>query len=107
MISIKKRRSLKPSQFVYPPTKTRAGRYPIDTLKRARAALRYAAQPRTFGTYATVARAVRKRYGSAIKSVAKKGGDLKAPSGARANHSRPTKGPARYGRSARGARGRR
>jgi hypothetical protein len=105
VISIAQRRKIHPSKFVYPPTKTRAGRYPIDTPKRARAALRYSAQPRTFGTYATVARAVRKRYGNTIKSVAKKGGDLKAPSGKRANISRPTKGPARYGRKA--ARGRR
>src|SRR6516225_3606651 len=106
MISIAKRRSIKPSNFVYPPTKTRAGRYPIDTIARARAALRYAAQPRTFGTYAKVAAAVRRKYGNAVKSVAKKGGDLKAPSGARANRSRPTKGPARYGRTSRsGGRG--
>lgn len=94
MISTAQRRKIAPSKFVYPPNKKHGGRYPIDTLKRARAALRYAAQPRTFGTYAKVAAAVRARYGNKIKSVGKKTGSLRAPSGARANRSRNTKGPA-------------
>jgi len=40
------------------------GRYPIDTKKRARAALRYSARADTAGTYRTVSKKVYKRYPS-------------------------------------------
>jgi hypothetical protein len=53
------------SAFAYPKTK----QYPINTPKRARAALSRAAQRGTSGNYQTVARAVRKRYGNRIPSV--------------------------------------
>lgn len=38
--------------------------YPINTVKRARAALSYSARPDTRGSYSTVRRAIAKRYGS-------------------------------------------
>jgi hypothetical protein len=38
--------------------------YPIDTPKRARAALSYSARPSTRGSYQTVRKAIAKRYGS-------------------------------------------
>jgi hypothetical protein len=53
---------LKASAFAYP--KKRA--YPINTKARARNALARAAQKGTSGSYATVAKAVRRKYGSAI-----------------------------------------
>jgi hypothetical protein len=46
------------SAFAYPKTR----QYPINTRKRARAALSRAAQPGTSGSYAVVARKVRVRY---------------------------------------------
>jgi hypothetical protein len=46
------------SAFVYPKTR----QYPINTRRRARAALSRAAQPGTSGSYAKVAAAVRRRY---------------------------------------------
>jgi hypothetical protein len=49
---------LKSSQFAYPKTR----KYPINTRKRARAALAYAARSDTAGSYAHVARKVRKKY---------------------------------------------
>jgi hypothetical protein len=48
------------SAFAYPKTR----QYPINTRKRARAALSRAAQPGTSGSYAKVAAAVRRRYPS-------------------------------------------
>jgi hypothetical protein len=62
-----KRKSLRKSDFVYPPGSRiggRPGRYPIDTKKRARAALRYSARADTAGTYKTVSNKVHKRYPS-------------------------------------------
>jgi hypothetical protein len=62
-----KRKSLRKSDFVYPPGSRigrRHGRYPIDTKKRARAALRYSARADTAGTYKTVSNKVHKRYPS-------------------------------------------
>ena len=44
------------------------GRYPIDTKKRARAALRYSARADTAGTYRTVSNKVHKRYPSLSRS---------------------------------------
>jgi len=49
---------LKASDFVYPKTR----KYPINTKKRARAALSYAARSDTAGSYATVAKKVRRKY---------------------------------------------
>lgn len=46
------------SAFAYPKTR----QYPINTRRRARAALSRSAQPGTSGSYSTVAKAVRKRY---------------------------------------------
>jgi hypothetical protein len=46
------------SSFAYPKTR----QYPINTRKRARAALSRAAQPGTSGSYSKVAAAVRRRY---------------------------------------------
>jgi Family of unknown function (DUF6582) len=59
-----KRKALPASAFAYPRTR----KYPIDTPRRARNALSRAAQKKTSGTYAHVAAAVRKRYGSAIQT---------------------------------------
>src|SRR5437867_3731714 len=56
-----KRKSLRKSDFVYPPGSRiggSQGRYPIDTKKRARAALRYSARTDTAGTYRTVSNKV-------------------------------------------------
>ena len=56
-----KRKSLRKSDFVYPPGSRiggSQGRYPIDTKKRARAALRYSARADTAGTYKTVSNKV-------------------------------------------------
>jgi hypothetical protein len=62
-----KRRALPKSAFAYPATR----KYPIDTLARARNALARAAQKNTSGSYATVAKAVRRKWGTKVKSVAK------------------------------------
>lgn len=52
------RRRLPSSAFVYP----RQRKYPINTPKRARAALSYAARADTSGAYRTVERKVNRRY---------------------------------------------
>jgi hypothetical protein len=53
---------------VYPKSSRVGGKgrnaYPIDTPKRARAALSYAARSNTSGSYRTVERAVNRRYPS-------------------------------------------
>ena len=74
-ISAGKRKSLPASSFAYPRTRS----YPIDTPKRARAALSRAAQKKTKGSYSHVARAVRKRYGNRIASVGRKRGTVSRP----------------------------
>lgn len=56
--SAKGTKRLPSSAFAYP--KKRA--YPINTKKRARAALSRAAQKKTSGSYSHVARAVKRRY---------------------------------------------
>jgi len=61
-------KKLKASDFAYPKTR----KYPINTKKRARAALSYAARKDTAGSYSHVAKKVRAKYGSKIKSVGKK-----------------------------------
>ena len=56
------RKKLPSSAFAYPKQR----KYPINTKARARAALGYAGQKRTFGSYSHVAKKVRARYGSSI-----------------------------------------
>lgn len=63
-----KRKALPRSAFAYPSKRA----YPIDTPKRARNALARSAQSKTSGSYATVARAVRKRYGKKITTKGKR-----------------------------------
>jgi 2-hydroxychromene-2-carboxylate isomerase len=61
-------KKLKSSDFAYPKSR----KYPINTLKRARAALAYAARKDTAGSYSHVAKKVRAKYGAKVKSVGKK-----------------------------------
>jgi hypothetical protein len=65
-IRASRRKSLRRGQYVYGPKSAVGGKgrksYPIDTKKRARAALSRAAQSRTGGSYARVERAVNRRY---------------------------------------------
>jgi hypothetical protein len=70
-----RRRSLPRSAFAYPRTRS----YPIDTKARARNALARAAQSHTKGSYAHVARAVRRKWGNAIKSVGRARGTVSRP----------------------------
>jgi hypothetical protein len=74
-ISAKRRKALPRSAFAYPSTRS----YPIDTPARARNALARAAQKGTKGSYATVARKVRAKYGNRIASVGRKRGTVSAP----------------------------
>jgi hypothetical protein len=75
MITAARRKSLKPSQFAYPKQR----KYPIDTLKRAKNALARAAQSGTSGSYSTVAKAVRRKYGNKVASVGPKRGTTSRP----------------------------
>jgi hypothetical protein len=65
-ISARARAKLPASKVVYGKKSKVGGKgrnaYPIDTKKRARAALSRAAQKKTGGSYATVERKVNKRY---------------------------------------------
>jgi hypothetical protein len=70
-----RRNALPRSAFAYPKTR----RYPIDTPARARNALARAAQSGTSGSYATVAKAVRKRYGNTVASVGTARGTVTRP----------------------------
>jgi hypothetical protein len=63
------------SAFAYPAKRA----YPINTPKRARAALAYAARSGTSGSYATVARKVRARYGNRVASVGRARGTVTRP----------------------------
>lgn len=81
-MSNKQRRKLPASAYVYKPGTAvggKRGAYPITTVKQARNALVRAAQPRTKGTYATVARAVKARYGSKVASVGGPRGRVSQP----------------------------
>jgi len=62
--SVKGTKTLPASAFAYP--KSRA--YPINTKARARAALARAAQKGTKGSYEAVRKAVKAKYGDAIKT---------------------------------------
>lgn len=78
-----KRKKLPAGSYVYGPKSPVGGKgrkaYPIDTPKRARNALARAAQKNTSGSYSTVARAVRKKYGNKIASVGRKRGTVSGP----------------------------
>jgi hypothetical protein len=65
--------------YVYPPGSRvggKSGKYPINTLKRARAALSYSARSDTAGSYRTVAKAVRGKYGNKVASVGRARGTV-------------------------------
>lgn len=68
VLTAKRRRSLPSSAFVYP--KTRA--YPIHDRKHARAALSLSARKDTKGSYATVRKAVAKKYPGMISGTTTK-----------------------------------
>jgi Family of unknown function (DUF6582) len=59
---------LKRSQFAYPKTKE----YPIDTAKRFRAALSYAARKTTSGSRATIIKRGLRSQNSAVRAAAKR-----------------------------------
>lgn len=75
MISAAKRKSLPASAFAYPKQR----KYPIDTLARAKNALARAAQSHTSGSYSTVAKKVRAKYGNKVASVGPKRGTTSRP----------------------------
>ena len=74
-LSAGRRRKLPASAFAYP----RSRKYPIDTKARARSALARAASSQNAGSYAHVARAVRRRYGNAVASVGPRRGTVARP----------------------------
>ena len=59
---------LRASQFAYPRTRE----YPINTAKRARAALAYSARSTTSGSYAHVLRRVKASRNPAVRAVGKR-----------------------------------
>lgn len=63
------------SAFAYPKTRE----YPINTIKRARAALAYSKRKTTSGSYSHVARAVRRKWGNKVASVGSKRGTTSRP----------------------------
>ena len=74
-LTAKRRSNLPNTAFAYPKTR----RYPIHDAKHARAALARAAQSGTSGSYRTVAKAVRAKYGNTIASVGPTHGTTTAP----------------------------
>jgi hypothetical protein len=74
-LKARRRAALPASAFAYPKQR----KYPIDTKARARNALARAAQSGTSGSYRTVAKAVRTRWGDAIPTVGKTRGTISAP----------------------------
>jgi hypothetical protein len=69
----------KRAAFVYPPGSRvggKRGKYPINTLGRARSALSYSARSDTAGSYRTVANAVRAKYGNRVASVGRARGTV-------------------------------
>ena len=82
-LKARRRAKLPDSAFVYGPKSRVGGKgkrlYPIDTKARARNALARAAQPNTAGSYSTVAKAVRKRYGNSVASVGRAKGTVSRP----------------------------
>jgi len=69
------RSKLPASAFVYP----RQRKYPINTVGRARNALARASSSRNAGSYRTVAKAVRAKYGNRVATVGTKRGNLTTP----------------------------
>lgn len=69
-IKARKRKSLPKSAFAIPSKRL----YPIDTKKRAKAALAYSARPDTRGSYSTVRKAVLKKYPSLGEASRKRKG---------------------------------
>ena len=65
-ITAKRRASLPRGSYVYGPKSSVGGKgrkaYPIDTRARAHAALRFSARSSTGGSYATVERAVNRKW---------------------------------------------
>jgi hypothetical protein len=61
---------LKSSQFAYPRTRE----YPINTAKRARAALAYAGRKTTSGSRATVLKRIKRSSNPAVRAVGKRAG---------------------------------
>lgn len=61
---------LRSSQFAYPKTR----KYPINTAKRARAALAYAGRKTTAGSRSHVLSRIRKSRNPAVRAVAKRKG---------------------------------
>ena len=59
---------LKSSQFAYP----KARKYPINTAKRARAALSYSARKTTAGSYSHVLRRIRSSSNPSVRAVGKR-----------------------------------
>ena len=74
-LSARARAKLPASSFAYPRTRS----YPIDTPKRARAALSRAAQSKTKGSYSHVAKMVWAKYGNRIASVGRARGTVTRP----------------------------
>jgi hypothetical protein len=74
-ISAATRKRLPKSSFALPSQR----KYPIHDLKHARAALARAAQKKTAGSYSTVAKAVRKKWGNKVASVGKARGTVSRP----------------------------
>lgn len=81
-LSAKRRRELPKSAFVYPSRRS----YPIHTKAKARSALRLSAKQSTYGSAATVRRAVYRRHPS-LKP--------KGSSGAKRKRTRRTRGRSR------------
>jgi len=63
-LSAKRRKALPRSAFVYPKQR----KYPIDTKKRAAAAIAYGARHNTFGNVNKIKAAVHRRYPSMKKN---------------------------------------
>jgi hypothetical protein len=74
-LSAATRKRLPKSSFALPSQR----KYPIDTLARAKNALARAAQKKTAGSYSTVAKAVRKKWGNRVASVGKARGTVSRP----------------------------
>jgi hypothetical protein len=91
-ITASQRARLPRGAYVYGPRSPVGGKgrkaYPIDTPARARNALARAAQRGTSGSYRTVARAVRARYGNRIASVGRRRGTVSRAGYARAGRAR-------------------
>lgn len=67
-ITARKRKSLPKSQFAMPGSR----KYPIDTLDRARSALRLSGKANTAGSYASVSKKVFAKYPQLAKNKRKR-----------------------------------